>query len=268
MLNNKRAFTLIELLVVIAVIAILAGLFLPALARAKESARRIGCISNLKQWGLAETMYLDDNNQLFPTAKIPNGTPDAPSGYDEDSLRWSDLAVFAAAGQGSFVWYNVLPPYVDKKPLWQYAANPGDFVNSRTIFTCPTSAARTPELNPLDRVVFNYGMNHKGNTGLPTNVVFSARQVLNPSAFVLLSDVRTHSTEAPFYGRRPAHELGVSHCYTAQISSRHNAGANLAFADGHAGYYKYSYICTNTGTKAGDPGRPDINWTYDGHPVP
>ena len=66
----KKSFTLIELLVVIAIIAILAAMLLPALAKAREKARQISCASNLKQFGLAVTMYTDENQDFFPIQKI------------------------------------------------------------------------------------------------------------------------------------------------------------------------------------------------------
>ena len=264
-MKNKRAFTLIELLVVIAIIAILAAMLLPALARAKERANRTVCLGNLRQWGLSLNMYLDDNRQVFPDFSIPNNTPGAPGGYDQDNIYWADLAVFAASGYGNSAWFNALPPYVSQKALWQYATNPTNFVNGRNIFNCPTATFLPTEVDPFTRVAFCYGLNFKGTNGLvPATMPFRAQVVVHPSAFVFYSDNRANSGETPFYGANALNDLGAPRGSLNHLSSRHAAGANLSLLDGHSEYFKYAYLCYPKGSKIGDPGNPDVNWSYDG----
>ncbi len=274
---KSRAFTLIELLVVIAIIAILASLLLPTLAKAKQQAIQANCISNMKQWGIAEQLYVNDYKDFLPTDGMgPDGDYDGgdpPYGMPLDPSAW----------------FNVLPPYIGEHPLSYYYNLPGGIPykkmpfpggNGSKIWNCPSAqmTAAQAQNNVVGQGVygfFSYAQNLDLNKipGTATSATDLGAEyryptmgkigdLSKPSAVVLMFDCAFNPVTEVDNGS-PQYNSTLPGIRFKTLASRHNFGAVLVFTDGHSQYFKDHYL-TNESTVLFEakiePPVPDVIW--------
>jgi len=120
MLRRRTGCTLIELLVVIAIIGILAAMVFPVFARARESARRAVCLSNVKNISLAIQMYLADNNDTLPPGEHRQEVRDffAAHAESEEDADWCSSHI-AHVGNPYLQWPVILDEYIKNRDVWR-----------------------------------------------------------------------------------------------------------------------------------------------------
>ena len=219
-IRNSRAFTLIELLVVIAIIAILAAMLLPALGRAKLSAQRSACESNLRELGIATELYLGDNAGLyFNRCQAP-----AANGQQ----WWFGWLASGAEGHRNFdLSTGVLFPYL----------------HGSNVRLCPSPDWNSPQFKPKGtNVIFSYGCN-SFLCAAQNKIPVSANKISCPADTALFADAAQVNTfQPPASVSHPMFEefyyLDLQTNYANPNNQpnghfRHAQKANVTFADGH-----------------------------------
>lgn len=233
-IHRVTGFTLVELLVVIAIISLLAALLSPALKAARETARGVKCLSNLRQIGAVINMYANDNDDKIMPWRWLGTNP--PWWY-----YWDVVVTSYATGQPSTsdAVSNALhsPNVITRCP----SAAPEDLWNSG-------NAAYPSERGSYGCNISLMGDNYQTLADLqalynpPQNgavqPVYRRDRVKNPSTACLLMDS---------HGGQPVHSMSSSpdgltlSGFEINIRWRHKAGANCLFLDGHAGWQKQPY---------------------------
>jgi prepilin-type N-terminal cleavage/methylation domain-containing protein/prepilin-type processing-associated H-X9-DG protein len=261
--SSRSGFTLIELLVVIAIIAILAAILFPVFAQAREKARQTSCVANLRQIGIAITMYVQDNEGYPMMSSLSSASP---------RTRWPDY----------------IYPYTKNEGLFSCPSKPED-VESK-------AWAHLPATSPLRYGGYGYNYQYLGNSRLATatspNLPFGAldSDIGLPAETIALSDTTgarrddgtvkegQYTIDPPLpSGRGSGKDSGYYANGTAECGSdkldfpgcralpheRHNSMVSVVFADGHAKAMKLKQMDDKNGDGVKDNGY----WNGQGSPT-
>lgn len=222
---KQKAFTLIELLVVVAIIAILAAMLLPALNRARETAKATACLTNMKQIGLAWQMYVSDFEMFTPWAN--------PEGNSQPEGCWD------------YFWYELLTPYTEGTEVFQCPgySNPvkhrstgmtyskGDTYSTDYGFNMYTARCTSEDLKtgPEGLVLVwdctDIGCARYDRNRIPVNLNMKSTSMnYAPDGVPCGQNATTHPQ---------SHQ--IPHFFTRKSGlGPHNKGINALFCDGHA----------------------------------
>ncbi len=261
-----RGFTLIELLVVIAIIALLAGLFFPALSRAKQKAQSIGCANNLKQLQLIWEMYADDHNGkiVFNNNGNVGGIYQTVSGWVQGNAKRDRTDDNLRRGL-----------------FW-------DYVGADRPYRCPTDTSTISGHHEIQRFRSYQLSGFLNWAPLPSQgvegpgVIRRDLDALRPSQLFAFLDVAPSSIDSAaflyeeggnFNSNLDKDPMKWSYSWWNMPGDYHNRAANLSFVDGHVESHRWQYtpkirpIDGSDTPLAGKADRADILWLERRSPV-
>jgi len=254
---RRLAFTLIELLVVIAIIAILAAMLLPALAKAKQKAQGIQCLSNMKQLALGWKMYTGDNRDFLVGNGDENGQPAnlaAAQANTTGVIQWcpGQQQEINDTVHGPQLSPSTISPALNIGYEWIKCGGIFPYLNSVAVYLCPADKTALTQFGASYPHVRSMSM----NAWLAPTSVFTTLDPPPPMTYFKESAIRTpnissmwvfidenpHSiNDGSFICGPPASSTTAAYPKWVDCpGSYHNGAAGMAFADGHSQIKKWT----------------------------
>lgn len=221
--SAKNNFSLIELLITIAIIAILAGLLLPALKSAREHARATQCMGQMKQLGIATVQYISDNNDYFPVVSVVEGISDGNSIW-RNAMAFKKIAVYLNKSEKEIQYLTSNRPKEEHTP-----------------FLCPSSARTSTEvqIGHYNGNRYIFGPDYYAKDSVESiDCYFRSTNLKMPSQlFVYNETIPNDSPGYPWSAQTKTLNYALDISYQAQEGWRmdHNRASNLCYGDMHVG---------------------------------
>lgn len=251
MMRKQKAFTLIELLVVIAIIALLMAILIPALARAREYAKRAVCLHNLSQLQIAWNLYCDENSEKVPVADVyfswTGGFPCATAScISKTQGAWTEWPHPWPHGPQTSAIMQASLPQPWKESDWQHCVSEGTlwkYVKELKLYGCP--------VGDKDAYV-TYAISHWLNawecsfgwesSNVPKKEILYRNQIKNSAMTMVFIDTGAldMGAFATLYSSINTGKDPEKRGFHEPPPKRHGLGTTLSFADNHCEYWKYT----------------------------